>query len=148
MTALTGKQELFCKAFVDMKTGKRNASKAYAHSYDVSRMKPESINRKAFDVYHLPKIVKRLAELDEKTSVTLEYTREKHIKKLEEIRDLALADDAWTAAAATETNIGKALGMYTTKIEDVTTAEKKLANMTPEQLDAYIERLQKMKAVV
>ncbi len=41
--ALTTKQEKFCQSYVEL----GNASEAYRRSYDASRMKTESINRKA-----------------------------------------------------------------------------------------------------
>ncbi|MGL5649240.1 MAG: terminase small subunit, partial [Clostridium sp.] len=46
MKKLTQKQENFCQKFVE--TG--NASEAYRHAYNVSKMKPESVNRKACEL--------------------------------------------------------------------------------------------------
>ncbi len=57
---LTAKQEAFYRAYLE--TG--NATEAYRRSYDVSGMKPETINRCAHDLFNHPKISARLAERD------------------------------------------------------------------------------------
>lgn len=56
---LTPKQEKFCLMYIE--TG--NANEAYRRAYDTSRMKPESINRKAFELLNNGNITARLEEL-------------------------------------------------------------------------------------
>lgn len=56
---LTPKQEAFCLAYIE--TG--NASEAYRRSYDVSKMKPASINRKAKELMDNGRIAARISEL-------------------------------------------------------------------------------------
>jgi phage terminase small subunit len=57
--ALTPKQEAFCQRYLE--TG--NASEAYRLAYDAEKMKPETVNRSAFELLENPKIATRLAEL-------------------------------------------------------------------------------------
>lgn len=56
---LTPKQEAFCLSYIE--TG--NASEAYRRSYDVSKMKPASINRKAKELMDNGRIAARISEL-------------------------------------------------------------------------------------
>lgn len=58
---LTIKQERFSLKLHE--TG--NASEAYRFAYNTSRMKPETINRAAFELSKLPKITARLEQLEE-----------------------------------------------------------------------------------
>lgn len=58
---LTPKQEKFAQKYVEC----GNASEAYRQSYDVSDMKPESINRKAKELLDNGKITARVEELQE-----------------------------------------------------------------------------------
>ena len=59
MARLTPKQDKFCMAYVE--TG--NASEAYRQSYSTGRMKPETINRKAFELIENGKITARIESL-------------------------------------------------------------------------------------
>ena len=71
--ALTQKQEAFCLAHIE--TG--NASEAYRRVYNTSRMKAETINRKAKELMDNGKITARLIELNapalERANVTIEW---------------------------------------------------------------------------
>ena len=58
-TGLTPKQEAFARAYVE--TG--NASEAYRKIYNASRMKPETVNRKAKELLDNGKITARVDEL-------------------------------------------------------------------------------------
>lgn len=58
---LTIKQENFCNYFVE--TG--NASEAYRRAYDSSKMKDETVNRKAIELLDNGKITARVKELQE-----------------------------------------------------------------------------------
>lgn len=59
---LTEKQEAACQEFI--KNG-GNMSDAYRSAYNVSKMKPDSINRKAFELFENVKITSRINELQE-----------------------------------------------------------------------------------
>lgn len=61
MKKLTVKQEKFCQAYV--KLGDKSA--AYREAYSTSQMKPETINRKAFELYNVGKITARIENLQE-----------------------------------------------------------------------------------
>lgn len=56
---LTPKQELFCQKYVES----GNASEAYREAYNTERMKPETVNREAFELLQNPKIAARVEEL-------------------------------------------------------------------------------------
>lgn len=76
---LTPKQEAFCLAYIE--TG--NASEAYRRSYDVSKMKPTTVNRCGKQMYDHPKIAARISELQ---SV---ITEEAIWRKIDSINTLA-----------------------------------------------------------
>ena len=75
---LTIKQENFCLAY--FKTG--NASEAYREAYDVSKMKPETINRRAHDLVYNGKIKARIEDLYKPIRDKLVASKEKTIKRL------------------------------------------------------------------
>lgn len=106
---LTVKQEKFCQKYVE--TG--NASEAYRYAYDTSRMKPESVNRKAKDATDHVKISARVAELRAVHAKRHQITVEKLLDELEEARTAALSAETVQASAATAATMGKAklLGM-------------------------------------
>jgi len=56
---LTPKQEKFCLVYIE--TG--NASEAYRRAYNTSKMKTESVNRKAFEVLENVNITARVEEI-------------------------------------------------------------------------------------
>ncbi len=76
---LTPKQEKFCNGYVE--TG--NASEAYRNAYNCKNMKPETVNRKAFELLNNGKITARIAELQ------AELQRRSDIKKDEAVKALA-----------------------------------------------------------
>lgn len=61
---LTPKQEKFCQSYVLL--GDKSA--AYREAYDVSGMKPETVNRAAFELYENPKITARIEELQKEAA--------------------------------------------------------------------------------
>ena len=56
---LTPKQDAFCQRYLE--TG--NASEAYRLSYDAEKMKPNTVNRAAFELLENSKIAARIGEL-------------------------------------------------------------------------------------
>ena len=107
--ALTPKQEGFCLSYRE--TG--NASEAYRRNYNCENMKPESINRLAFELLQNVKITSRLAELGLVTAKAHQITVADLIKELEEARIAALTAESPQSAAAVGATMGKAklLGM-------------------------------------
>lgn len=63
-TKLTAKQEMFCQAFIQ--TG--NKSEAYRMSYNCSRMKNESIHRKAVELFENGNITARVEQLQKEVA--------------------------------------------------------------------------------
>lgn len=83
---LTPKQEKFCQAIRDGK----NYSDALREAYDTSNMKPETINRAAFDLMQNSKIIARIAELQRLVEEKICYTAKQSFDKLNEIQQKAL----------------------------------------------------------
>lgn len=92
-----------------METG--NASEAYRQAYDVSNMKPESVNRKAKDVLDNVKITARLSELRAPAIAKAQLTVEDLLRELEEARRLALDTEAPAPAVSATMGKAKLLGL-------------------------------------
>jgi phage terminase small subunit len=84
---LTQKQENFCLAYIE--TG--NASDAYRRAYSVQKMKPETVNRNAFELMQSSKISARVAEL---RSGIAEKSAVKEARVIEEVARIGLSDPA------------------------------------------------------
>lgn len=108
MKQLTPKQEAFCIAVVE--TG--NASEAYRRAYNTSRMKPDSINRKAKEMMDLGKISARIQELRRPAVEKAQVTLEQHLNDLKRLRDLAEKSGKYGPAVSAEMARGKASGLY------------------------------------
>lgn len=71
-TTLTVKQEAFCQAYIYL--GDKSA--AYREAYSTANMKPESINRKAFELFNNVKITSRVgvlqSEIKQRNNVTID----------------------------------------------------------------------------
>ncbi|HEQ1858609.1 TPA: terminase small subunit [Providencia alcalifaciens] len=101
---LTTKQENFCLAYIE--TG--NASEAYRTAYNASKMKPESINRKAKELLDNGKITARVSELQQDIRTKHDITVMKLLDELEAARLKALNADTPQASAAVAATMGKA----------------------------------------
>lgn len=110
---LTPKQEAFCLAYDE--TG--NASEAYRRSYNASRMKPESVNRKAKELTDNVKIAARLGELRaghvERHNVTIDDIRTMLLEDREFARKVAAA----SASVSATLGLAKLYGLLTDKID-------------------------------
>jgi phage terminase small subunit len=84
---LTIKQEAFCQSYILL--GDKSA--AYREAYSTSRMKPESINRKAFQLFNEVKITARIKELQIKLAAIAEkkfnITAEEMLRHLNVLRN-------------------------------------------------------------
>lgn len=96
MRKLTPKQEKFCTEY--LRTS--NKTRAYKEAYSTSRMKPETINVKASELFSNGKVSVRVRELQKELEGKELYTLEESIKKdlnlirrYEEALDI-LADDS------------------------------------------------------
>ena len=110
---LTPKQENFAQRFVEL----GNASEAYRRSYDASRMKPSTVNRKAVELLANGKITARVRELQAAARKRHDVTVDSLTRELDE--DRALAHTAKQAGAAVSATMGKAKlhGLLTEKRE-------------------------------
>ena len=110
---LTPKQEAFCYGYIE--TG--NASEAYRQAYNTEKMKPESVNSKAYQLLQQVKITARLDELWAEHKKRHEITVDTLVSELEEARKLAFETDK--ASAAVQATMGKAklLGLVVEKQE-------------------------------
>lgn len=100
--ALTPKQEAFACAYVE--TG--NASEAYRRAYDAENMKPESVWRKACELFDNGKVTARVDELQAAAAERCIVTVASLTQELEEARALALQEAQ--ASAAVSASMGKA----------------------------------------
>ena len=82
---LTVKQEGFCKDYIEI----GNASEAYRRNYNTSKMLPDSINNKAYELLHNVGITSRIGQLQQRLQKKFEVTVESLTKELEEDRQLA-----------------------------------------------------------
>ncbi len=114
---LTPKQEAFCYGYVE--TG--NASEAYRQSYNAEKMRPDTVNNKAYGLLQKGDIRARLDELRAEHKKRHEITVDTLVAELEEARKLAFETDK--AAAAVSATMGKAklLGLVVDKQETAIT---------------------------
>lgn len=125
MRKLTPKQENFCLAYLE--TG--NASEAYRRAYDSKNMKPESINVNASKLLADAKIALRIENLRTPVREKVLLTLESHLTRLAELSKRAEEAEQFGPAIAAETNRGKAVGLYTDKV-DVTSKGESISAPT------------------
>lgn len=82
---LTAKQEKFCNYYLEC----GNASEAYRRAYSCSKMKPETVNRMAFDLMNNRKIAARIEELRAGMEQRSNFTKDNAVSIL---RDIATAN--------------------------------------------------------
>ena len=124
---LTIKQEKFANLYIEL----GNASEAYRQSYNCEKMKPESVNIKAFELLNNGKITLRIEELRSELAERHDITKDTLITELEEARQIA--KDTAKAASMVSATMGKAriLGLDKQVIEHTGT------NGTPLQLPTF-----------
>lgn len=117
---LTAKQEKFCVEYVN--GGSKSFSDAYRVAFDCSRMKPASVNRRAFALKEDVKIRARIKELQDEAAELAMVTLAGHLEDLKRIRDEARKAGQFGAAVNAEIYRGKASGLYTERTEVNATA--------------------------
>ena len=119
MAGLTQKQEAFCLAVVtpDANGHIRNDSEAYRSVYNCSRMKPETVNNKAYILKNKGEIRARIEELRGEAAKEAVIDLATHLQDLKELREEARKAKQYSAAISAEISRGKAVGLYTEKIE-------------------------------
>ncbi|WP_281950265.1 terminase small subunit [Nitrosophilus kaiyonis] len=108
---LTQKQEKFCLEYV--KTG--NASEAYRKAYNTKKMKPESVNNKAYELLKKVEITARVEELRQKAEDEAIMSAQELMRFYTEVirHDEVEMKDRLKAAD----QLSKLRGDYTQKIE-------------------------------
>lgn len=134
---LTPKQEKFCQKYIE--TG--SLSEAYRQSYNCQNMKPETINRNAFEQLQHSKISARVNELKQIHMNRHIVTVDSITAELEEARQLALTVQAPAPAVSASMGKAKLHGLVTDKAELTGKDGKDLfaKNLTDEQLAAIIK---------
>lgn len=79
--ALTQKQENFCLSYVEQ----GNASEAYRQSYNASKMKPESVQRKACELMDNVNVTARIEELRAAAEKRTGITQDRVLRELAKI---------------------------------------------------------------
>lgn len=90
---LTIKQERFCNAYIEI----GNASEAYRRSYSCSKMKSETVNRKAVELLNYGKIKARVKELQDELKKSSEITKDRLLDELSNIAfsNIASMHNTW-----------------------------------------------------
>ncbi len=132
MTKLTIKQENFVLAYIE--TG--NASEAYRQAYDADRMKPETINRKAFELLDNGKITARLDAVQAEHRDRHDVTVDSICAELETARKQALKADQNSAAIAASMGKAKMHGLFSER--HIHVDERPLKNESREEIEARI----------
>ena len=104
MGSLTQKKEMFCQAFVE--TG--DASEAYRKAYVADKMKPETINNKAYQLRQMGEVRARISDLQDEVKQRHNVTVDSLLKELEEVRQSALKAEPPQSSAAVAATMGKA----------------------------------------
>ena len=81
MSKLTTKQSKFCIKYSEC----CNASEAYRHTYNAGRMKPETINNKAYELLNRGDITARISELQNELKERSDINKDEIIKQLSAI---------------------------------------------------------------
>ena len=106
MNELTVKQSDFCLFYIE--TG--NASEAYRRAYDAENMKPETVNRRAFDLMENSKIKARIEVLQAERRKEHNITVSDILNKLEDIYSEAMKKGNLSSAVSAVMGQAKVLG--------------------------------------
>lgn len=106
MSELTVKQSDFCLFYIE--TG--NASEAYRRAYDAENMKPETVNRRAFDLMENSKIKARIEALQVEHRKEHNITVSDILNKLEDIYSEAMKKGNLSSAVSAVMGQAKVLG--------------------------------------
>ena len=128
--SLTPKQEAFCLAYIE--TG--NASEAYRRAYSAGKMKPETVNRKAFDLMQDGKITARLADLKEE--IASKVTKKVAISKQWVLEQLIENASIAKAAEPVLDGEGNPTGEYKTNIA----AANRAIELIGKELGMFVDR--------
>ena len=106
---LTGKQENFCIAFVELS----DSQAAYKRAYPASeKWNPNTLRSKAGQMFKNGAILARIEELRAPLVAKASCSFDEHMARLDHLSRMAESDEEWSAAITAETNRGKAAGHY------------------------------------
>ncbi len=144
MTNITPRRETFCQAMLTAK----DQSEAYRASFSTQNMLPATIHSKASILMADGKARARIAELRAPAVEAAQITLQSHLKRLNDLSDMAVTEKQYSAAIAAEVSRGKASGFYIDKREDVTDPFKKaLSGMTVEKAQEMLDTLEQMRVI-
>ena len=123
---ITAKQEKACQVFIE--TGCK--STAYREAYNVGKMKPNTIHRRAFELFETDMVSARVAELQAEHRAALGVTIERLTDDLETARLMAHKEGQAGAAVSAITATAKLHGLWVDKSKVETSA---IGDMTEEQ---------------
>jgi phage terminase small subunit len=110
---LTPKQERAALKFIEC----GDKSEAYRSAYNTSKMKPETINRAAFELFENPKMAARIKELQAIHQKRHEVTVDTITEELDEARKLAIKTEQPSAAVSASMGKAKIHGLVVEKNE-------------------------------
>ena len=133
---ITPKQEEFARIYVCEDISQTEA--AIRAGYSVKSA--HAIASQLLNGERYPQVVARIRELKQELAKKYEVTFEGHVKKLAEIRDLAMQNGNYPAAVAAEKSRGQAAGIYIDRKEIL---HGRIDQMDRDQVIKEIEKLQK-----
>lgn len=129
---LTPKQRIFAEALA----GNQEKKDAYMKAYDASRMKLDTIKKRAYEEAKKPKVKSAIDAIRKENSLYLKYDKEAHFRDLEELEKLAMLNmdqngnrtGLQVAKGVVELK-GKMCGHYTDKVDITSGGEKIQVNI-------------------
>lgn len=136
---LTPKQEKFARLYVEL----GNASEAYRGAYSASKMKPETVNHRAFDLLQNGKIAAMVDQLRASHLERHEVTIDTQFDKLEHIYTTHRNHPKGAGAAVSAIKEQNAMhGLVTHKHKhDANVVVQELPPLPPDAAKAIVERL-------
>ena len=130
---VTPMQEKFCLIFATEDITQTDAARKAGY-VDAATAASKFLNGRDY-----PAVVERIRQIKEELSIRYEVTFDNHVRKLAEIRDVALQNGNYASAVAAEKARGSAAGLYVTRQEILV---GKIDQMSKEEVMAEIRRLQ------
>jgi hypothetical protein len=130
---LTPRQELFAKTYATENVTQTEAARRAGFS------NPAWAASRLMNGRDYPHVLRRIVELKQELSRKYEVTFENHVKKMAEIRDMALADKNYASAVAAEKARGQVAGLYIARHEIMV---GKIDQMSRDEVLAEIKKLQ------
>ena len=132
---ITAKQEIASRTFIE--TGCK--STAYRAGYNTGNMKPETVHRRASELFETDMVMARVAELQTEHRAAHGVTIEGLTQDLEDARKLAHAEGQPGAAVSACTAMAKLHGLWIDKSKVETSTTK---DMTDEEIKAEYRQIE------